>query len=147
MIGYSANKGGVEAYISNLNENIDHREFEVIYQLPEMIIDGKKWVAPPNRHNYIKYRLFWKRFFRVNHFDALYLNTCDIVSIDPIKFAKHAGIPVRIIHSHSIGTQQGIDREMSLFHRISERRSRQNHAEYDKKHFIHRFHLSFLSNV
>lgn len=124
MIGFSNNKGGVEAYISNLCSNLDTRKFEVVYCLPEMNIDGKQWICPPNRHNYIKYVLFWKKFYRENHFDVLYLNTCDIVSIDQLKFAKEAGIPVRIIHSHSTGNQQGVQKKMNLFHRFLEKHNR-----------------------
>lgn len=124
MIGYSENKGGVETYIKNLDKNMDHNKFEVIYSMPEMVIDGKKWVRPSNRHNYLKYRIFWEKFYKENHFDVLYLNTCDVVSIDDLKFAKAAGIPVRIIHSHSVGNQQNVQKKMSLFHKFSESRNR-----------------------
>lgn len=130
IIGYSANKGGVEAYISNLNDNMDKTKYEIVYSMPEMKIDGKIWRRPVNRHNYLKYRLFWRRFYRENKFDVVYLNTCDIVSIDDLKFAKEAGIPVRIIHSHSSGNQQGIDVKMSLFHRFSEKHSRRVLGKY-----------------
>lgn len=135
MVGYSENKGGVEAYIINLNENMDHEKYEVIYNMPEMIIDGKKWVRPKNRHNYLKYRSFWKRFYKENHFDVLYLNTCDVVSIDALKFAKAAGIPIRIIHAHNSGNQQGIEHKMSLFHRLSEKFSRKNLHKYATHYF------------
>lgn len=130
MVGYSHNKGGVEAYISNLVGSMDNTKFEIMYKMPEMVIDGKKWIAPLNRHNYIKYRLFWRKFFRENKFDVLYLNTCDVVSIDDLKFAKRAGIPVRIIHAHSSGTQQGLSQNLSLFHRLSERNSRNKLDKY-----------------
>lgn len=104
MIGYSTDKGGVESYIRNLSPNLES-EFEVILHWPEMEIDGRIWHAPRNRHNIFKYNRFWKRFFKENHFDAVYFNTCDVVSIDMLKFAKQAGVPVRIIHSHSTGNQ------------------------------------------
>lgn len=130
MIGYSQNKGGVETYISNLTNNLDHSEFEVVYSMPRMTINGKTWIRPATRHNYLKYRAFWKRFYKANHFDVLYFNTCDIVSTDQLKFAKAAGVPVRIIHAHSSGNQQGVDRKMSLFHRLSEKRSRKTIDQY-----------------
>lgn len=130
MIGYSHNKGGVEAYISNLVGSMDNTKFEIIYKMPEMVIDGKKWIAPINRHNYIKYRLFWKQFFKENKFDVLYFNTCDVVSIDNLKFAKRAGIPVRIIHAHSSGIQQGLRKKISFFHRLSESNSRNKLEKY-----------------
>lgn len=130
MVGFSTNKGGVESYIVNLTEQLDSSEFEVILEMPEMIIDGKTWKRPANRHNFIKYYMFWKQFFSENHFDVLYLNTCDIVSIDDLIFAKSAGIPVRIIHSHSTGNQQEIERRMNLFHRLSEYYSRKVLDQY-----------------
>lgn len=130
MIGYSQNKGGVEAYIKNLHGALDTNKFQVIYSMPEMKIDGKVWIRPRNRHNYTEYRKFWKKFYAENSFDVLYYNTCDIVSIDQLKFAKAAGVPVRIIHSHSTGNQQSVDRYMNIFHRISEKNSRRNLEKY-----------------
>lgn len=122
IIGYSDHKGGVETYIDNLTEALPQYDF--VYSMPTMTVDGKVWHRPPNRHNYLKYRWFWYRFFKENHFDVLYFNTCDVVSIDMLKFAKQAGIPVRIIHSHSSSTQQAINQKLSLFHRLSEKHNR-----------------------
>lgn len=119
MIGFSPNKGGVESYITNLCGQLP-KEYEVIYRLPHMELDGKVWNCPPNRHNYIRYWKFWTRFFKENHFDVLYYNTCDIVSIDMLRFAKAARIPVRIIHSHNTDNQV----RMTAFHRLTERINR-----------------------
>ena len=124
MVGYSANRGGVETYIDQLIREFP--QYEIICSLPEMNIDGKIWHRPSNRHHYIRYRLFWNRFFRENRFDTIYYNTCDIVSLDMLRFAKRAGIPVRIIHSHSTGNQQDIGKRRSLFHMLSERINRKN---------------------
>lgn len=118
MVGYSGNKGGVETYIDQLIKTLP--EYELILSLPEMTIDGKTWHRPLNRHHYVSYRLFWHRFFKENRFDAVYYNTCDIVSIDMLRFAKYAGIPVRIIHSHCTGNQQYINRHRNLLHSVSE---------------------------
>lgn len=119
MIGFSPNKGGVESYITNLCGQLP-KEYEVIYRLPHMELDGKVWDCPPNRHNYIRYWKFWTRFFKENHFDVLYYNTCDIVSIDMLRFAKAAKIPVRIIHSHNTDNQV----KMTAFHRLTEKINR-----------------------
>lgn len=126
MIGMSTDKGGVEAYIANLCNELDKEKYEVVFCWPEINIGGKLWVCPPNRHNYFKYVRFWKKFYRENHFDVLYYNTCDIVSIDQIKFAKLAGIPIRIIHSHNTGNQQ----EMRFFHKLSEKRNKLTLDQY-----------------
>lgn len=135
MVGFSFNKGGVESYISNLCSNLNTEEFEIIYSMAQMVINGKTWIAPPNRHNPFKYLSFWNRFFKENSFDVLYYNTCDIVSIDMLKFAKKAGIPVRIIHSHSTGIQQAIQKKMNPIHAFWEKK---NHRELDKyaTHFL-----------
>ena len=126
IVGFSDNKGGVETYISNLNDSLDHTKFEVIYCLPEMTIDGKVWSAPKNRHNYFAYKRFWHKFFKCNKFDVIYYNTCDIVSVDMLKFAKAANIPIRIIHSHSTSLQQ----KLRLIHKFTEKYNRKHIKNY-----------------
>ena len=120
MIGYSTDKGGVESYIKNLLAHLPAEEYEVILHWPKMTIDGKQWVVPTSRHNPIRYVSFWKRFYRENKFDAVYFNTCDIVSIDPLIFAKQTGVPVRIIHSHNAGNQLTLGNRMGWLHRYME---------------------------
>lgn len=134
VVGYSTDKGGVESYIENLYAQIktDH---DVIFCWPEMVINGIKWIPPKNRHNIFKYYSFWKKFFKENHFDALYYNTCDIVSIDMLRFAKNAGVPIRIIHSHSSGNQMEVEKGMNLFHQISERYNK-SHIENYATHLL-----------
>lgn len=122
MVGLTNNKGGVETYIKNLCEHLSSEEFEVIYSWPQMFIEGKEWVRPKNRHNYIKYVMFWHKFFKENRFDAIYYNACDIVSIDLLKFAKRAGVPVRIIHAHSTANQF----KLKPFHYITQMYNRKN---------------------
>lgn len=124
MVGYSTDKGGVEAYIVNLCSQLPKEEYEVVYDWPTMEIDGKTWIRPRNRHNYVAYKMFWNQFFRENHFDVLYYNTCDIVSIDMLKFAKKAKVPVRIIHSHSTGNQGNVNKKMNILHRKMEMSNR-----------------------
>lgn len=124
MVGMSTDRGGVESYIANLAAHLNSEEFQIVYDWPEIIVDGVIWKRPANRHNYFKWRQFWTKFFQTNHFDCLYMNACDIVSIDLLRFGRAAGIPVRILHSHSSGIQQGITQGLSLFHRICEWHSR-----------------------
>lgn len=123
MIGYSTDKGGVESYIRNLCTQLEN-EYDIVLHWPVMEIDGKHWELPRNRHNILKYRRFWKRFFRENHFDAIYYNTCDIVSVDMLKFGLAAGISKRIIHSHNTGIQMKSRGLRGLAHRLMERHSR-----------------------
>lgn len=124
MIGYSKKKGGVETFISYLHNNLCKEKFEIYFASPKMVIDGKTWVTPKNRHRYISYRLFWHRFFKENRFDVIYYNTCDIVSIDMLRFAKKAKIPVRIIHSHNSGNQMSINKKPDIVHSLSEKHNK-----------------------
>lgn len=126
MVGYSLNKGGVETFINNLTANLDMSLYKIIYSMPKMIIDNKEWIRPLNRHKYFQYRHFWKSFFKENKFDVVYYNTCDIVSVDMLKFAKNAGVPIRIIHSHSTENQK----ELNFFHKITERYNRKHINKY-----------------
>lgn len=133
MVGYSQNKGGVETYISNLSNNLNKAEFNIVYSMPEMEINGKTWHRPTNRHNYIKYFSFWMKFFVQNKFDVIYYNTCDIVSIDLLKFAKWSNIPVRIIHSHNSANQM----QMNIIHKFQE--------YTNKKYLINKYATDFLA--
>lgn len=130
MTGYSREKGGVETYIHNLCTQLDPDQFEVICSENEMEIDGKIWVQPENRHHYLKYLQFWKRFFRENHFDVMYYNTCDVVGIDMLIFAKSAGVPVRIIHAHSSGIQRISRDQLGFLRELSEKRNRRHLKKY-----------------
>lgn len=129
MIGYSTDKGGVESYIKNLCSQLEN-DFDIILHWPIMEIDGKRWVKPRNRHNPIKYHSFWRRFFKENHFDVVYFNTCDIVSIDLLKFAANSGVPVRIIHSHCTANQNPGTGLRRIVHNIQETKSRKNLSKY-----------------
>jgi len=126
VIGFSEKKGGVENYITTLSKNICQDRIEMFYSLPIMGIKNKKWVRPKNRHNYLKYYFFWRKFFRENSFDAIYYNTCDIVSIDMLKFAKKANVPIRIIHSHNSDNQ----RRLNFWHKRQEKKNRKTLDKY-----------------
>jgi len=129
MVGYSTDKGGVESYIRNLCDEL-RADFDIVFHWPVMILGGKEWHIPANRHNPLKYCKFWTRFFRENKFDIIYFNTCDIVSIDILRFAKHAEIPVRIIHSHSAAREYASNGLKGLVHRWQERQSRKHLDKY-----------------
>ena len=126
MVGMSDHAGGVETYITNLCEELDKSKFEVIYNMPKMNIEGREWVRPSNRHNIVKYIMFWRKFFRDNKFDVVYYNTCDMVALDILKFAKEASVPVRIIHSHCANDTW----ELNFFQRLQEKNSKKNVDKY-----------------
>lgn len=131
VIGYSNNRGGVETYIKNVFQNINKKDLEIHFTTIESVGENYSELLENgaivhnvvlSRHNYIKYYLFWIDFFKKNKFDILYFNTCDIVSIDILKFAKKGNVPIRIIHSHS--SKDTTDK--NVLHRIEEKISRHN---------------------
>lgn len=135
VIGYSNNRGGVETYIKNVFQNISKKDLEFHFttieptgeNYSELLEDGAKiHNVILSRHNYIKYYLFWINFFKKNKFDILYFNTCDIVSIDVLKFAKKGNVPIRIVHSHS--SKDVTDN--NILHKIEEKISRHNIDKY-----------------
>ena len=109
LIGLSANLGGVENYLVNYLRSADHQQLrffvpnkgqKIIFQ-EELSQLGVHFVkTPTNRHNPFKYFSEWHRIFQKMHFSAVYLNTCDTVSIDFLKLARMYKVPRRIIHSH-----------------------------------------------
>lgn len=58
MVGMSTDKGGVEAYISNLSGFLSDENYEIVYSWPVMEVKGKTWVCPRNRHNYTSMQSF-----------------------------------------------------------------------------------------
>lgn len=44
MVGMSTDKGGVEAYISNLSGFLSDENYEIVYSWPVMEVKGKTWV-------------------------------------------------------------------------------------------------------
>lgn len=130
ILGHSGKRGGVESYIDNLVE-ILNAEYEFVYRASIMEIDGKRWEAPGNRHNYLKYRRFWIQFFKENNFHAVYFNTCDMMSIDALIFAKKARVPVRVLHSHTHDNKWLGDHKLFRWlHYLSEKFNRKNLHKY-----------------
>lgn len=129
VYGMSNNIGGVETFIKNVYGNSNNGLFEFHYccsQVPNenynFLINNGGIVHQVigSRHKYIKYFLFWNKFFLENKFDIIINNACDILSIDIMKFAKWNNVPVRILHSHS----SGLEINLNVLHRIEENHNR-----------------------
>ena len=140
FIGMTTNYGGVETYILNLFLNIDKTKYECYFPkfngkvayYDVLKKEGAQFVELAfSRRNYIKYRKCWMDLLSKYKFDAIYFNTCDIVSIDKLKFAKKKNVPIRIVHAHNSGIQQ----KVNIFHKISEKISRRNLGKYATCYF------------
>lgn len=142
MIGITYTAGGVESYIMNILRNISSDEFQFYFpKWNDRCIAYEKEIRSmgnlivencPTRHEVGRYFSFYKRLFETYKFDAVYYNTCDIMGIDPLIFAKQAGVPIRIIHSHCSENMF----HHTLYHKLSEKWCRAN---------LHKYATSYLA--
>lgn len=136
MLGISGTAGGVESYILNLYKNIDKSRFQFYflkkknshfaYENEIKALGGIIIENCPTRHDIPKYFSFYKKLFKELRFNAVYYNTCDIMSMDFLIFAKRAKVPLTIIHSHN---SKNIINQ-NLYHKISEMWCRKNLGKY-----------------
>lgn len=103
-------RGGLETMLMNYYRNIDrtkvqfdflvHREFRADYDDEIESLGGKIYRAPRLNPYSAKYRKFMKNFFAEHEYTVVHSHL-DCMAGIPLAFAKRAGVPVRIAHSHS----------------------------------------------
>lgn len=112
VFGMTENPGGVESVIMNYFRHMDpagfHMDFlcntpTVAYE-EELKARGSQVIKIPMRSKDAKaYKKAMDDFFSAHgsEYDAIWVNVCSLANIDYLKYAKKAGIPIRIIHSHN----------------------------------------------
>ena len=108
--------GGVEAFIMNVYRNIDrskvqfdflesHNEGKLAYEDEILAMGGRIYrVMYSQRESLIKSHSELLRFFREHpEFAGIHVNA-NYPYAYPLKVAKEAGIPLRILHSHNAGS-------------------------------------------
>lgn len=108
--------GGVEAFIMNVYRNIDrskvqfdflesHNEGRLAYEDKILAMGGRIYrVMYSQRESLIKSHSELLRFFREHpEFAGIHVNA-NYPYAYPLKVAKEAGIPLRILHSHNAGS-------------------------------------------
>lgn len=134
VLGMSPNIGGVETYIMNWLRIIDQTKYEfyfpyykkIAYKEELLKLGGKLIKLEISRHSPIKYFKQLKLIFEQHRFDAVYYNTCDIMSMDMIMMGKKYKVPVRVIHSHNSSNII----PPNLFHRFTEKWCRKHLDQY-----------------
>ena len=137
ILGMSPKVGGVESYIMNCLKNIDRSKYEfyfpyyteIAYREELLELGAKLLKLETTRHNPYHYIKYVNQLFEKIHFNAVYYNTCDIMSMDMIMFGKKHGVPVRIIHSHNSSNIVKPD----LFHQFTEKWCRKHLDKYATK--------------
>lgn len=113
------NRGGMEMFIMNLFYHIDRKEMifdfaihgSSVGDFQEEIrnLGGQWYFFPPMRKNPIKYRKAWRTFWKTHkgEYCAFHFHTNSLANTIAIDEAAKAGIPIRIVHSHSSMANKG----------------------------------------
>lgn len=113
VIGMTENKGGIESVIMNIYRNIDrekvqfdflllHDSVEIAFEDEILALGGRIFrIMYSQRESYIKARRKLAQYFMEHpEVRAIHVHT-NYPYAFPLKIAKEAGIPVRILHAHS----------------------------------------------
>lgn len=113
------NRGGMEMFIMNLFHHINRQEMMFDFAIhgsnvgdfQEEIRDlgGSWYFFPPMRKNPIRYREAWRKFWKkhAGEYCAFHFHTNSLANVVAIEEAAKAGVPIRIIHSHSSMANKG----------------------------------------
>lgn len=113
------NRGGMEMVIMNLFNHIDRTELMFDFAIhgsnvgdfqEEICNLGGSWYFfPKMRKNPIKYRKAWRTFWKTHagEYCAFHFHTNSLANVIAIEEAAKAGVPIRIIHSHSSMANKG----------------------------------------
>lgn len=113
------NRGGMETFIMNLYRNIDrncvqfdfavHGEYNGDFEAEILFMGGRFYSFPRMRNNPAAYNKAWREFWRAHksEYSAFHVHTNSLANLIALKQAAKAGIPVRIVHSHSSFADKG----------------------------------------
>ena len=113
------NRGGMETFIMNLYRNIDRNKIQFDFAVHGdragdfekeiSALGGKFYYFPHMRKDPLKYRKAWKAFWKNNkeRYVAFHMHTNSLANIIALEEAAKAGIPIRIVHSHSSMANKG----------------------------------------
>lgn len=119
VVGMTENPGGIESVIMNYFRNVDLNKIHFDFLAPfphiayesEIIAAGSVITSLPLRHvNPIAFRRGLEAFMKEHamEYNAIWVNLCNLVNIDFLKFAKRYGISRRIIHCHNSQNMDGV---------------------------------------
>ena len=105
--------GGIQSFVMNVYRNIDrdkiqfdfliHHTYEKSYLGEINDLGGKVYVLPSRNEGVMNNRKQLDAFFTKHkgEYDAVHLHESSLSYIEPLKYAKKHGVPIRIMHSHS----------------------------------------------
>ncbi len=119
------NRGGVETTLMNIFRSIDREQVvldfllttdkECDYSAEIRELGGKIYFVPNRKEGFTKNRKALDEFFKSHpEYKIVHMHGASLTYIEPLKAAKRAGVPVRIIHSRN--TQQSGSKLHVLLH-------------------------------
>lgn len=133
--------GGIEGFLSNVLLHMDRRGLRVdivAAKLCESVFTrplkaaGVRFVELSGslRRFPLNYKLF-RQLLQTEHYDVVHLNAFQGMSLNYVRLAAEAGIPVRIVHSHNTGLRRSSTRALKLLiHAVSKRYFSKYATEY-----------------
>lgn len=118
----SMNIGGAETFIMNVYRNIDRNKVQFDFLLHTnkisayndeiLALGGKIFCISPRNEGVLKNYIELNNFFKHNNeYRIVHQHLSSLSYVEPLKFARKYGVPIRILHSHS--TREG----GSFFHK------------------------------
>lgn len=113
------NRGGIETFIMNLYRTVDRSKIQFDFAVHGnkngdfedeiLAMCGRFYNFPHMRKNPAAYNKAWREFWRTHksEYSAFHVHTNSLANIIALKQAAKAGIPVRIVHSHSSFANKG----------------------------------------
>ena len=110
VFGISSLKGGVESFILNYVGHMQDAEnvfeFVMFEKKPDFfehstLKNCKVHILPFRTKHPLLYYRRCKEIFRKNQYDVIWYNACTLSDVTLLQFAKKAGVPTRIVHSHN----------------------------------------------
>ena len=114
QIGMTRNLGGLETYLIQQFEHIDHSrvmydfvnitaENDMVYSSQITAAGGKIFDIPSRHNGPVRHYLQWFKLLRkvAKDYKAIVLNSNGLTYVFPLFLARFFGIPRRIIHSHN----------------------------------------------
>lgn len=125
----SMNRGGAETFIMNVYRHINRDEVqfdflleaqkEGAYDKEILELGGKIFFYIPRKESIFKNKKSLETFFKKHsEYKIVHQHASSQSNIEPLKAAKKAGVPVRILHSHS--TRQGGSKIHKYIHKYNQ---------------------------
>lgn len=129
IFGMSTGYGGVESFVMNYFRHMDREklsfDFLAYNESPAYsdeinALGGEIIIVPSRGKNPLACIKAIKKVLKAKKYDAVWSNLCYLSDVLVLKYAEKAGVPIRIVHSHSNVNMSG--RLNKILHKLNKKR-------------------------